>query len=271
MGKINNKKITNNFVFLFIFIIGVIIISYFYMINNGNGNGNVKSTNNLNIERSCLKSVVSSKEFNRIIKSNCFIPSYFNGIYTDTNYSTYYDYPTSIIYKNRKSLKDTSIPTAVRIRSYKSSSDQFIEIKFKGGLKIRGLLDSDYKLSDVSKKHNKLLIKYLNMIENGELIPVVSNSYDRQSFILNKDPLIRVTVDSNLVFVNDKKTFGYDKQIVELKIPKNYDEKRIEEIIKYLSTDCNIKLKFVEFSKFDYGFERIKDLKDYFRLQSYFF
>ena len=269
MGKINNKKNIIKIVILFIFIVGVIFISYFYINNNGNDNN--KSSNNLNIERSCLKSVVSSKEFNRIIKSNCLIPSYFNGRYIDTNYSTYYDYPTSIIYKNRKSLKDTSIPTAVRIRSYKSSSDQFIEIKFKGGLKIRGLLDSDYKLSDVSKKNNKILIKYLNMIENGELIPVISNSYDRQSFILNKDPLIRVTVDSNLIFMNDKKTFGYDKQIIELKIPKNYDDKRIEEITKYLSNDCNIRLKFVEFSKFDYGFERIKDLKDYFRLQSYFF
>jgi len=270
MGKINNKKNIWKFVILFI-IIGVIVISYFYIISNGNGNGNNNSTNNLNIERSCLKSVVSSKDFNRIVKSNCLIPSYFNGRYIDTNYSTYYDYPTSIIYKNRKSLRDASIPTAVRIRSYKSSSDQFIEIKFKGGLKIRGLLDSDYKLSDVIKKNNKILIKYLNMIENGELIPVISNSYDRQSFILNKDPLIRVTVDSNLIFMNDKKTIGYDKQIIELKIPKNYDDKRIEEITKYLSNDCNIRLKFVEFSKFDYGFERIKDLNDYFRLQSYFF
>jgi hypothetical protein len=271
MGKINNKKTINNFVFLFIFIIGVIIISYLYMKNSNNIIVTNNNKTNLNIERSCLKSVVSSKDFNRIIKSNCLIPSYFNGIYIDTNYSTYYDFPTSIIYKNRKKSKDTSIPSAIRIRSYKSSPDQFIEIKFKGGLKIRGLLDSDNNLSYVSKKNYKILTKYLNMIENGELIQVISNSYDRQSFILNKDPLIRVTVDSNLVFMNKKNTFAYDKQIIELKIPKNYDEKRIEEITKYLSNDCNIRLKFVEFSKFDYGFERIKNLTDYFRLQSYFF
>jgi SPX domain protein involved in polyphosphate accumulation len=103
------------------------------------------------------------------------------------------------------------------------------------------------------------------MIENDELIPVISTSYNRQSFFLNKDPLIRVTLDSNLWFTNNKKTFTYDKYIVELKIPKYYDEQRIEEITKYLTDDCNIKLKIVKFSKFDYGFEKIKD---YFTLQS---
>lgn len=240
------------FVILFIFITCITGISYFYI-----SNSTCKLSENFNVERKCLKSIVSPKDLERIIKSSCLIPSYFKGRCTETNYSIYYDYPTNLIYQNKKDLKDMSIPSAVRIRSYKNYSNQFIEVKFKGGLKIRGSLDSDYKLSNVNKMENKILRKYLNMIENGEIRPVVSNSYDRQSFVLKKYPLIRVTVDSNLFFMNDKMTFGYDKQIIELKFPNTYGEKRIEEITKYLCNDCNIKLEFIEFSKFDYGCEKI--------------
>ena len=234
-------------------VISIIVIYFIYTFFSSNN-----SDNNLHIERICLKSFIDPSEFKHVSKNLCLLPSYFNGRMMETNLTTYYDFPSHDIYNNRHKPQ-FSLPAVVRIRSYKHSPDQYIEIKYRGGIKMRGLIDSNNDLISTEENNEEILVKYLNMIKKGKLIPVISNSYNRHSYILNRDPLIRVTIDTDLQYTTDNNyTFNFSQDILELKIPRTYNHFKINKLLKYLNNNCKMDLEITNFSKFDYGFEHVK-------------
>lgn len=239
--------------YFYLSLIGIIIVIYiWYMEKKSLPNSN----SNLNIERICLKSFLSPHEFSTISKNSCLIPSYLNGRTLETNYTTYFEYTNQDIYINRI-YHNNSLPAVIRIRSYMHTTEKYLELKYNG-VKIRGLLDAQNNLlSTENYKDKKILYKYLNQIKTGELKSVLSNSYDRYSFTLNKFPDIRITIDAHLIYDIKGSTYTFDQYIIELKIPKSYSQNEIDRINKYLKSKCGLHLDYIKFSKFDYGFKFI--------------
>ena len=238
--------------YFYLSLIGIIIVIYIWFVDKTSLEKSHVNPN-LNIERICLKSFLSPHEFSSISKNSCLIPSYLNGRTLETNYTTYFEYPNQDIYINRI-YHNKSLPAVIRIRSYMHTTEKYLELKYNG-VKIRGLLDSDNNLlSTENYKDKKILYKYLKEIKTGEIKPVVSNSYDRYSFTLNKYPDIRITIDAHLMYDIKGSTYTFDQYIIELKIPKSYSQQDIDKINNYLKSQCGLHLDFVKFSKFDYGY-----------------
>jgi hypothetical protein len=152
--------------YIFITIIILISIILIYYIHTFFAARNSSTENNLHIERICLKSFIDPSEFKHVSKNLCLVPSYFNGRTMETNLTTYYDFPSHDIYNNRHKPQ-FSLPAVIRIRSYKHSPEQYIEIKYRGGIKMRGLIDSNNDLVSTEENNEQILIKYLNMIKRG--------------------------------------------------------------------------------------------------------
>ena len=205
------------------------------------------------IERTCLKCFISPHHTKIIYNSKCFISSFYEGSSQDINYTTYYDYKDRSIYMNRLYYRNTDIPSVVRIRSYQKTTNKYLELKWKGK-KIRGLLNNNFDLivdNNRSNKDHVELMKYLHLIQSNKINPVFSNSYKRSSFILNKDQHVRATLDSDLIFNVNETTYIFPHNILELKIPKDYNKEKISDLKKSIESICKLKVDFITFSKFE--------------------
>ena len=240
-----------------ILILLFVLILLFYLLMRGSlkvKDNRVEDTNV--IERTCLKCFISPHHTKIIHNSTCFIPSFYEGSSQDINYTTYYDYKDRSIYINRLYYKNTDIPSVVRIRSYQKIPNKYLELKWKG-IKIRGGLDNNLELMyDKNRSHSDYdkLMKYLHLIRSNKIIPVFSNSYKRASFILSKDQHVRATLDSELIFNVNETTYIFPHNILELKIPKDYNKEKISDLKKSIESICKLKVDFLTFSKFEYGY-----------------
>lgn len=236
-----------------LFIVCLVIILTFIIVYTYIHNTQSFNKNEI-IERICLKCFISPYQYKVIKNINCFIPSYYQGRQMEINYTTYYDYPERTIFTNRIYYKSKDIPSIIRIRSYQYSNDKYIELKWKGQ-KMRGLLDNNMQLVEEEDiPINPDLRKYLSLIHSNQLVPVFANSYKRESFVLQQDSNVRVTLDSNLIYHVNNESYKFQHNILELKIPKHYSEKKMLNIKRNLDSVCNVSLDFIQFSKFEYGY-----------------
>ena len=249
------NNIVSGIFILVLFFVFIIVIIICYVLMRGNiKDSRVKDTNV--IERTCLKCFISPHHTKIIYKSTCFIPSLYEGSSHDINYTTYYDYKDRSIYMNRLYYKNTDVPAVVRIRSYQKTTNKYLELKWKG-TKIRGALDNNLDLIEdktISKTEYDKLMKYLYLIKSNEMNPVFSNSYKRASFILSKDQHVRATLDSDLIFNVNDTTYIFPHNILELKIPKDYNKEKISDLKKSIESICKLKVDFITFSKFEHGY-----------------
>ena len=240
---------------IFILVIFCILIVIFCLLMKGDHKTTRVKDINV-IERICLKCFISPHHTKIIYNSTCFISSVYEGSSQDINYTTYYDYIDRSIYINRSYYRNTDIPSVVRIRSYQKTTNKYLELKWKG-IKIRGLLDTNLDLIEDKNRSNKEhvnLMKYLHLIRSNEIIPVFSNSYKRASFILSRDRYVRATLDSDVIFNVNETTFIFPHNILELKIPKDYNKEKISDLKKSIESVCKLKVDFIKFSKFDHGY-----------------
>lgn len=228
-------------------------------------NGYSYSENNLSndtkIERNTLKCILEPEDKYKLLKlENIFVPSMMNGTFCDILYTTYYDYVDLYILKNRVNNLNIPLTKCIRIRKYHFQPGTYFEIKYKGGTKIRALIDNDFNLlhpDKVEEEQKELIISILDKIKLNKVSPIFSNSYKRMSFIYKNNTSLRITIDSNIEFFHNNIYNIMDKDILEFKIPTSISLNIANQYIDEISKLAGIKLKYTEFSKFEYYYYKV--------------
>ena len=203
------------------------------------------------LERETIKSVITPKVSAKLMKQhNIFRPSMMYGTFCNNIYTTYYDftecsYPNNIFeHVNKEDIK------RVRIRHYYFDPNSFFEIKYKKH-KIRVQIDCDFNILDPEKidsNYKQLVVTMLRKIKSGEMKELFYNEYKRFSFIYKNDPLIRMTIDTEIKikYMNLEQTLDFN--ILEVKYPVDISEDIIHEYFSEIDAD----IEFTDFSKVDY-------------------
>ena len=220
--------------FVFLFIILIILIVFIFCINKNTSNklkkcksktayievdiNKIKEQQN-KFERKTIKMVAKNNSKYKLLQEpNFFIPSMMNGTYCDINYSTYY-----IIPKNINIINDINDNIKIRIRYYYFSPGLFFEIKIKDkNIKIRTEIDYNYNIinkESVLSEYYPLLERILGMLKKDKLQFLCTTTYKRFSYFYFNDNNIRITLDTDIKYNNQKIP---DLNILEIKYPINY-------------------------------------------------
>ena len=225
-------------------------------------NGNIYSdTNNNKIERKTLKCILDPTDKHKLLKlENIFVPSLMNDTFCDIVYTTYYDYDDFIVLKNRVNNLNMPLTKCIRIRKYHFQPGTYFEVKYKGGTKIRTLIDDDYNLLEpdiIDEEHKEMIVSILDKIKSNKISPIFSNSYKRMSFIYKNNPSLRITIDSNIEFFHNNIYNIMDNDIFEFKIPTSTSIYHAIQYIDEINRLSGLSLKYSEFSKFEYYYYKV--------------
>ena len=225
-------------------------------------NGHIYSdTNHNKIERKTLKCILDPTDKHKLLKlENIFVPSLMNGTFCDIVYTTYYDYDDFTVLKNRVNNLNMPLTKCIRIRKYHFQPGTYFEVKYKGGTKIRTLIDDDYNLLEpdiIDEKHKEMIISILDKIKSNKISPIFSNSYKRMSFVYKNNPSLRITIDSNIEFFHNNIYNIMDNDILEFKIPTNTSIYHAIQYIDEINRLSGLSLKYSEFSKFEYYYYKV--------------
>ena len=225
-------------------------------------NGNIYSdTNHNKIERKTLKCILDPTDKHKLLKlENIFVPSLMNDTFCDIVYTTYYDYDDFIVLKNRINNLNMPLTKCIRIRKYHFQPGTYFEVKYKGGTKIRTLIDDDYNLLEpdiIDEEHKEMIVSILDKIKSNKISPIFSNSYKRMSFIYKNNPSLRITIDSNIEFFHNNIYNIMDNDILEFKIPTSTSIYHAIQYIDEINRLSGLSLKYSEFSKFEYYYYKV--------------
>ena len=225
-------------------------------------NGHIYSDNNhSSIERKTLKCILDPTDKHKLLKlENIFVPSLMNDTFCDIVYTTYYDYDDFIVLKIRVNNLNMPLTKCIRIRKYHFQPETYFEVKYKGGTKIRTLIDDDYNLLEpdiIDEEHKEMIVSILDKIKSNKISPIFSNSYKRMSFIYKNNPSLRITIDSNIEFFHNNIYNIMDNDILEFKIPTNTSIYHAIQYIDEINRLSGLSLKYSEFSKFEYYYYKV--------------
>jgi hypothetical protein len=225
-------------------------------------NGNIYSdTNHNKIERKTLKCILDPTDKHKLLKlENIFVPSLMNDTFCDIVYTTYYDYDDFIVLKNRVNNLNMPLTKCIRIRKYHFQPGTYFEVKYKGGTKIRTLIDDDYNLLEpdiIDEEHKEMIVSILDKIKSNKISPIFSNSYKRMSFVYKNNPSLRITIDSNIEFFHNNIYNIMDNDILEFKIPTSTSIYHAIQYIDEINRLSGLSLKYSEFSKFEYYYYKV--------------
>jgi hypothetical protein len=225
-------------------------------------NGNIYSdTNHNKIERKTLKCILDPTDKHKLLKlENIFVPSLMNDTFCDIVYTTYYDYDDFIVLKNRINNLNMPLTKCIRIRKYHFQPGTYFEVKYKGGTKIRTLIDDGYNLLEpdiIDEEHKEMIVSILDKIKSNKISPIFSNSYKRMSFIYKNNPSLRITIDSNIEFFHNNIYNIMDNDILEFKIPTSTSIYHAIQYIDEINRLSGLSLKYSEFSKFEYYYYKV--------------
>jgi hypothetical protein len=225
-------------------------------------NGNIYSdTNHNKIERKTLKCILDPTDKHKLLKlENIFVPSLMNDTFCDIVYTTYYDYDDFIVLKNRVNNLNMPLTKCIRIRKYHFQPGTYFEVKYKGGTKIRTLIDDGYNLLEpdiIDEEHKEMIVSILDKIKSNKISPIFSNSYKRMSFVYKNNPSLRITIDSNIEFFHNNIYNIMDNDILEFKIPTSTSIYHAIQYIDEINRLSGLSLKYSEFSKFEYYYYKV--------------
>ena len=155
--------------------------------------------------------------------SSLFEPRVVNSIYFDTiNLKMFHDSEEGVIPRKK-----------VRIRWYDNKKIFTLENKIssiEGRFKVTDTLDNN--ISD-----NELL-NYTRIDEiYGAIQPVLKVSYERSYFMFNQ---MRITFDKNITYENlkyvNKRKYYEPERVIEIKIPPNFSDDFLMQLIPYPTT-----------------------------------
>jgi hypothetical protein len=246
------------FVFLFIILIILIILIFFINKNTSNKIKKCVSKNDYievdinkikekggTFERKTTKMIAdNNSRYNLLQESQFLIPSMMNGTYCDINYSTYYMIPD---FMNHININDN---IKIRIRHYYFSPGLFFEVKIKDkNIKIRTEIDYNYNIitnNSVVNEYYPLLERLLKMLKKNKLNFLCTTKYKRFSYLYFHDNNIRITLDTDIEY-NEQKI--PDLNIIEIKYPFDYiNSYVVKEIINKCSS-YNFKVSDISKSK----------------------
>jgi hypothetical protein len=245
--------------FVFLFIILIILIIFIFYINKNTLSNKIKKCvsnsdyievdinkmkeKSSSIERKTTKMVAKNNSKYKLLQEpNFFIPSMMNGTYCDINYSTYY-----IIPEFMNNINDN---IKIRVRHYYFSPGLFFEIKIKNkNIKVRTEIDYNYNIitNDILvNEYYPLLEKLLKLLKKNKLQLLCKTKYKRFSYFYFNDNNIRITMDTEIEY-NEQKI--PDLNILEIKYPIEYiNSIVINEIINKCSS-FNFKVSEISKSK----------------------
>lgn len=213
------------------------------------------------IERKSLKCILDLKDKFKLTKlENIFVPSIMNGTYCDILYTTYYDYNDFTIVKNRFYNLNMPLVKCIRIRHYHFQPGIYFEIKYKGGTKVRALIDKDLNLLEKDKLEDEFketIDSMLEKMKSKKVNPIFNNTYKRLSFIYKNDTSIRITIDSNIEFFYNNIYNLLEHDVLELKIPNSVSLDLANEYLKEINGLAETKLVYAAFSKFEYYYYKV--------------
>jgi hypothetical protein len=183
-----------------------------------------------------------------------------NDTFCDIVYTTYYDYDDFIVLKNRINNLNMPLTKCIRIRKYHFQPGTYFEVKYKGGTKIRTLIDDDYNLLEpdiIDEEHKEMIVSILDKIKSNKISPIFSNSYKRMSFVYKNNPSLRITIDSNIEFFHNNIYNIMDNDILEFKIPTSTSIYHAIQYIDEINRLSGLSLKYSEFSKFEYYYYKV--------------
>lgn len=219
------------------------------------------SNSNKKIERKTFKCILEPEDKYKLLKlENIFVPSMMNGTFCDVLYTTYYDYSDFTILKNRVYNLNMPLTKCIRIRKYHFQPGTYFEVKYKGGTKIRALIDDEYNLLEldtIQEEYKDIIDSILDKIKLNKVSPIFSNSYKRMSFVYKNDPSLRITIDSNIEFFHNNIYNIMDKDILEFKIPNSLSINVANQYIDEINKLSGINLKYINFSKFEYYYYKV--------------
>jgi hypothetical protein len=192
------------------------------------------------IKRKQIKAILNSQDKYKLLSlEHIFVPSMMNGTFCDIIYNTYYDY---LDYNKVYSLNINS-PKKIRIRHYHFQPGIYFEIKYKGGIKVRAILDDKFNLlekENIDENYKEIVISTLNDIKTKRLKPFFQNTYKRLSFVYKRNPSMRITIDTNIEFFYNDIYHAIDEDILEFKVPLSVSntlaDKYLDEINKLAGT-----------------------------------
>ena len=238
---------------LFIIIILLIIIILYYIYSPKKcyySKGIVIIDNNkLLIERINYKFILNDTETNKLLKlNNIFIPSLLD--------NTYCDYLTTYYYDIKDFIDSTQYNSyhRIRIRSYLFHPYKYLELKSKHN-KIRIKINKNFDIINPIILENiyiKPINNFIKKIKLKKIKPLFKNTYKRYSFVYFDNQEIRITIDTNILFLNKKIKHSMKKNIMEIKAPYTITKNQINQYIHNINQKINTNLKIVDFSKFDY-------------------
>jgi hypothetical protein len=226
---------------------------------------NTSSDIDKKIERRTLKCVLEPEDKNKLMGlTDIFIPSIFNGSFCDVLFTTYYDYQDLTYLKNRMYNLNLPLAKCIRVRRYLFNPNIYFELKYRGGTKLRALIDENYDLlefENIDEENKDIIVDLLNKIKNKKIKPLFNNIYKRLSFIYKNNPSIRMTIDSDIEFIHNNIYKLMNNDILELKIPNNISLSVSKQYIEEINELAGVHLKFGEFSKFEYYYNIVTDQK----------
>ena len=221
----------------------------------------IENQNKSKIERKTFKCILDINDKYKLLKlDNIFIPSILNGTFCDVVYTTYYDYFDFAILKNRVYNLNLPLTKCIRIRKYHFNQDVYFEIKYKGGTKIRTLIDEDYNILEPEKvdaEYSEIVTNILYKIKTHKIQAIFNNTYKRMSFIYKNNPAIRMTIDSNIEFYYNNIYHLMSNDILELKVPNTMSKSLVFQYIDELNQLANINLNYTNFSKLEYYYHNV--------------
>ena len=152
-----------------------------------------------------------------------FEPRVVNSIYFDTvNLKMFYDSEEGVLPRKK-----------VRIRWYNTEKIFTLENKIssiEGRFKVTHRLDNNI-LDNELLNDNRIDEIY------GAIQPVLKVSYERSYFIFNQ---MRITFDKNITYENlkygNKQKYYEPERVIEIKIPPNFSDDFLEQLIPYPTT-----------------------------------
>lgn len=220
-----------------------------------------EKTPNSKIERTTYKCIINPNDIHKLLMiDHIFVPSMMNDTYCDLLYTTYYDYTDLFLMKNRMYNLNIPVIKCLRIRKYYFQSGTYIEVKYKGGTKLRCQIDDNFNIVEETNMEDEKVIMFndiLTKIKNKKIKPIFDNTYKRLSFIYKNDPNIRITIDTNIEFFQNDKYKKLEYDIIEFKIPSNINMSQVMLYLKEINDISGLSLKYVDFSKFEYYYNYV--------------
>jgi SPX domain protein involved in polyphosphate accumulation len=213
------------------------------------------------IERKTLKCILNTEDKYKLLKlENILVPSLMNGTFCDILYTTYYDYSDFTILKNRVYNLNMPLTKCIRIRHYHFQPGKYFEIKYKGGTKIRALIDDNYNLLEEDKldeEYKDTIQSILDKIKSNKVKPIFKNTYKRMSFIYKNNPEMRITIDSNIEFFHNNIYKLMDNDVFEFKLPYSVSIELAQQYLNEINNLIGTNLKYGPFSKFEYYYYKV--------------